>query len=200
MQWYFVLLIVWDFSKYTSISCSSKTKKGDVMKVNIDISQENRRALSDMMSRLVADEFVLYVKTLNFHWNVYGPFFNDLHLFFGKQYEQILEIIDEVAERIRQLGGKAPGTMQEFLKYTQLQEKPGDVAVHTDMIEQLLNDHETIIRTLRFVVEDALNKYKDAGTNNFLTDVMEQHEKMAWMLRSFLEKEGWMFASYLEKK
>ncbi len=154
---------------------------------NIGISENNRKGVIQILGSLLADEYVLYTKTRNYHWNVVGPQFNDLHKFFQGQYEAIDGTIDEVAERIRTLGGKSPATLAEFLKTTRLGEKPGEYPAASAMIAGLLEDHEAVIRNLRVDVEKTISEYQDAGTGDFLTGLMEEHEKMAWMLRSFLQ-------------
>ena len=129
---------------------------------------------------------MLYTKTRNYHWNVIGLQFNDLHKFFESQYEALDDIVDEVAERARSLGGRAAGTLEEFRKTARLGEEPGVVPAARDMIATLLADHEALTRTLRADVDTVTNKFNDVGTADFLTGLLEQHEKMAWMLRSFL--------------
>jgi len=155
--------------------------------VNIGLGQRQRQGVVEILSRLLADEYVLYTKTRNYHWNVVGPQFNDLHKFFEGQYEALNEVIDDVAERARALGGRAVGTLAEFLKLARLKEHPERQPPAREMLRDLLADHEAVIQTLRKDVETTTDPLKDAGTADFLTGLMEQHEKMAWMLRSFLE-------------
>jgi starvation-inducible DNA-binding protein len=157
------------------------------MKPNLDIPDKSRAALVNILNDLLSDEYLLYTKTRNYHWNVVGPQFNDLHKFFEAQYEALDEFIDEVAERARTLGGRALGTLAEFGKHARLKERPGDVPDARGMLADLLADHETLVRQLRDDLETAMEKHKDAGTSDFLTGLMEKHEKMAWMLRAFLE-------------
>ena len=157
------------------------------MTVNIGLSEGPRQAVAKILSALLADEYVLYTKTRNYHWNVVGPQFNDLHKFFEAQYEALDDVVDEVAERIRTLGGKTPGTLVEFREHTRLKEHPKQYPDARDMIGHLLADHETVIRALRADLETVAAKHGDIGTNDFLTGLMERHEKMAWMLRAFLE-------------
>jgi starvation-inducible DNA-binding protein len=157
------------------------------MSPNIGLLEEQREGVVAILSTLLADEYLLYTKTRNYHWNVVGPQFNDLHKFFEAQYNELNEIVDDVAERGRVLGGHALGTMTEFLKYTRLEEQAGYYPDARDMIADLLADHEALIRYLRGDLETCAERYHDAGTNDFLTGLMEQHEKMAWMLRAFLE-------------
>ncbi len=156
------------------------------MKPNIGITEKNRQKVAKILDILLADEFVLYTKTLNYHWNLRGPSFLELHEFLEKQYKEMQEIVDSLAERIRQLGENSSGTLKEFLQKTRLTEsleKPPALK----MIKILLEDHETLIGELRKDIKDCDEKYEDQGTTDFLTGLMEDHEKMAWMLRSYLE-------------
>jgi starvation-inducible DNA-binding protein len=130
---------------------------------------------------------VLYTKTRNYHWNVVSPRFNDLHKFFEAQYEQLEGTVDEVAERVRFLGGRAAGTLTEFLELARLKESPGRHPDAQEMIADLLADHEAVIRALRTDLQIADEKFRDIGTNDFLTGLLQSHEKTAWMLRSCLE-------------
>lgn len=157
------------------------------MKTNIDLTNEQRKGVVKILSKVLADEYVLLVKTKNYHWNVRGHHFHDLHIFFDKQYEQLIERVDEVAERIRMLGELTPGTLEEFLKLARLKEEAGNSPEYPKMLENLLNDHETTIRNLRAELKTCEDVHHDMGTTDFLTGLMEKHEAMAWMLRAFLE-------------
>jgi starvation-inducible DNA-binding protein len=156
------------------------------MTVNIGIPDDKRQRVIDILNTLLADEFLLYTKTRNYHWNVTGPQFNDLHKFFEAQYEALDDVIDEVAERVRALGGRAFGTLEEFRTRARLGEKPGLVPPARDMLASLLVDHEALVRALREDVDTVNDRDRDVGTADFLTGLLEQHEKSAWMLRSFL--------------
>lgn len=156
--------------------------------MNIGIADKNRKAVVGILSRLLADEYVLYTKTRNYHWNVKGPNFSELHKFFESQYEELDEIIDETAERARSLGGDSLGTLKEFLSHTRLKESPGHYPEAKKMIASLLADHEAVIRQLREDLEACAETYQDMGTSDYLTGLMERHEKMAWMLRSFSQR------------
>lgn len=158
------------------------------MNPNLGITDKDRTAVVKILNTLLADEYVLYTKTRNYHWNVVGPQFNDLHKFFEAQYEALNEIVDDVAERARSLGGKAFGTLAEFSQTTRLKEQPGQQPPALTMVANLQADHEAMVRTLRADLETVMEKHNDAGTNDFLTGLMEKHEKMAWMLRSYNEK------------
>jgi starvation-inducible DNA-binding protein len=154
--------------------------------LNIGLSEDRRKAVVKILNALLADEYVLYTKTRNYHWNVVGPQFNDLHKFFEAQYEAIDEVIDDVAERARALGGEAVATLGEFVRLARLSEHPGRYPAAREMLGNLLADHEAVIRTLRADLETAASRHGDAGTSDFLTGLMEKHEKMAWMLRAFV--------------
>jgi starvation-inducible DNA-binding protein len=158
------------------------------MTPKLGIKPADCQALVRLLNRLLADEYLLYVKTRNYHWNVTGMQFNDLHKFFEAQYEAIEGFVDDVAERARTLGGRANGSLTEFLRDARLKEQPGQLPAAPKMIANLLADHETLVRQLRKDVETADKKHEDAGTADFLTGLMEHHEKMAWMLRAFLER------------
>jgi starvation-inducible DNA-binding protein len=160
------------------------------MNVHIGLSDEQRQGAVAILNTVLSDEYLLYTKTRNYHWNVVGPRFHDLHKFFEAQYNELNDIIDDVAERARSLGGKALGTMTEFLKHGRLEEQPGYCPDDRGMIAELLADHEAIIRHLRADLETCAEQYHDIGTNDFLTGLMEKHEKMAWMLRAFLEEKA----------
>jgi starvation-inducible DNA-binding protein len=155
-------------------------------KIQIGLDQAQREGVVALLNSLLADEYVLYTKTRNFHWNVIGPRFHDLHKFFEGQYGEIDGIIDEVAERSRSLGAVAPGSMAEFLKSARLKEQAGAFMDADAMVAALLHDHEALIRHLREDLDAAQAKFGDAGTADFLTGIMETHEKMAWMLRALL--------------
>ncbi len=152
------------------------------MRPNIALSDSQLDGGVSVLNTLLSDEYVLYTKTRNYHWNVFGPQFNELHKFFGSQYAELDEIVDKVAERARSLGGSAFGTLTEFLEHTRLKEQPAENPDARGMLSNLLANHETLIRELR---KDVATE----GADNFLMGLMERHEKMAWMLRAFLEGE-----------
>ena len=157
------------------------------MEANIGLSPKTRKEVAKLLNALLSDVYLLYTKSLKFHWNVKGIVFHDFHQLFKEQYELLLDIADEIAERARALDEDAYGTMAEFSKHTRLKEEPGKNPDALGMIKHLLADHETIIRQLRKDIE-ATQKLDDMGTNNFLTDIMERHEKIAWMLRATTQK------------
>jgi starvation-inducible DNA-binding protein len=155
------------------------------MKANIGIAEEHLQAVGLALNTLLADEYVLYTKTRNYHWNVEGDGFHAMHKFYEDQYEELDEIIDEVAERVRALGHYAEGRLADFLKLSRLTE-PATTSDRFAQLRNLLGDHETIIRSLRADITKFTEVHKDLGTSDFVTGLMEQHEKMAWMLRAFL--------------
>ncbi len=154
------------------------------MKVNIGITEEKRATVSGELAKLLADEYVLYTKTRNAHWNVEGSDFHAMHVFFESQYDQLDEIMDSVAERIRTLGHYAPATLKNFLALTHLTEYSERTNDSAGFIKELLGDHEAIIEFIRGNVNPFANDYNDQGTSDFVTGLMEEHEKMAWMLRA----------------
>ncbi len=166
----------------------SKSKNGNDDEkpdtLNTGISKDNGKKVAEILNRLLADEFLLYTKTLNFHWNIEGSNFHSLHLFLDEQYNRLQTIVDSVAERIREIGHFATGSMKEFMQIASLSEQPGSAAVSEDMIKQLLDDHETIIRKTRGLIYDLDEEYDDAGTSDCITGIMKEHEMMAWMLRA----------------
>lgn len=157
------------------------------MEANIGLSAKTRKEVSEILNHLLCDEMIIYLKTLKFHWNVYGIVFHDFHALFKEQYEQMLDISDDVAERVRALGYDSFGTMTEFLKNTRIKEEPGKFPDALGMIKILLADHEAVIRQIRKDIE-VCEHLKDVGTSNFLQDHMEKHEKIAWMLRATATK------------
>lgn len=154
------------------------------MELNLGINSKDRESIAAGLSGLLADSYTLYLKTHNFHWNVEGPLFNTLHLMFEAQYTELATAVDEIAERIRALGIKAPGSYSEFAKLTSVEEANGEETAE-EMIRQLAVGQEAVVRTARqvFVIADAAN---DQPTADLLTQRMQIHEKNAWMLRSML--------------
>ncbi len=157
-----------------------------MMKPNIGITENNLQKSTTQLSMILADEMTLYVKTRKFHWNINGYNFMELHKLFQDQYSSLEETIDQVAERISKLGCNTIGTMQEFLAKTRLKESPEDYPSQKDMIRELLGDHESLIQELRKNITDSSEKSKDAGTIDFMTGIMEEHETMAWVLRRYV--------------
>lgn len=155
------------------------------MNAALGLKESSRVRILALLDAVLADEYLLYTKTRNFHWNVVGPQFHDLHKFFEAQYEQLDGFVDAVAERSRALGGRALGALKEFLARTRLKESLGRSPTASAMLSELLRDHETLIRSLRADV-DASAAAGDQGTTDFLTGLLEDHEKMAWMPRSFV--------------
>ena len=149
------------------------------------ISQEDRSAIAAGLSRLLADNYTLYLKTHNFHWNVTGPMFNTLHLMFETQYNELWLANDQIAERIRSLGYPAPGTYEEYVKLTSIKETPGQPKAE-EMVRLLVEGNEAVVRTARSVFP-MVDKAGDEPTADLLTQRMQIHEKNAWMLRSLLE-------------
>lgn len=156
------------------------------MKANIGISEQNKQSVAEELSKILADEYVLSAKTKNAHWNLESKDFYEKHKLFESQYEQLDEIIDSVAERIRVLGHYSPGSLTAFLGLTRLSEMNREKNDSQGFIHELLEDHETIIMNLRENIEKFADKFHDAGSSDFITGLMETHEKMAWFLRAHL--------------
>ena len=154
------------------------------MEINTGIETSSREKIAAGLASLLADSYTLYLKTHNYHWNVEGPLFNTLHLMFETQYTELALAVDEIAERIRALGIKAPGSYSEFAKLTSIEEAQGGETAE-EMIRQLTLGQETVVRTARaaFPAADAVN---DEPSADLLTQRLQIHEKNAWMLRSML--------------
>jgi starvation-inducible DNA-binding protein len=155
-------------------------------KLNIGISDADRKTIVEGLSRLLADSYTLYLKTHNFHWNVTGPQFNSLHMMFEGQYTELAAAVDLIAERIRALGHFAPGSYREFGKLSSVPEAEGTPSAN-EMIKQLMEANETVSRTARSLFPQ-VEKANDESTADLLTQRMTIHEKQAWMLRSLLER------------
>lgn len=154
--------------------------------INIGISEADRNAIAQGLSRLLADTFTLYLTTHNFHWNVKGPHFTSLHALFMAQYTELWNAVDPVAERIRALGHAAPGSYAQFRHLTSLADVPEAPPAAMDMVRTLVNGHEAVARTARELVPLAEAAH-DAPTADLLTQRLTVHEQTAWMLRSLLE-------------
>lgn len=166
-----------------TITKSNKETKSDNGKMKTGLSAKNKEAVATELNELLADEVTLYIKTLNFHWNIEGEGFHALHIFLEEQYKQLQELIDGVAERVRMIGHFATGSMKEFLGDTSLKEKGGG-KITPDLLAVLAADHDTIIRKSREMIDRFENEYEDAGNADFVTGLMKEHEKMSWMLHS----------------
>jgi starvation-inducible DNA-binding protein len=157
------------------------------MKTNIGLNDETRLEVGQILNLILADEYVLYATTRDYHWNVTGPEFRSLHLQFESQYEELAGWIDTVAERARAIGVGAEGNWADLTKAARMSADPGVGLSSSEMLLELLSLHEEMIVQLRADGESCLERYGDAGTADFLTGLMEKHEKAAWMLRSQLE-------------
>lgn len=155
------------------------------MKIDIGVSENHLQAVSLELNRVLADEFVLTTKTRNYHWNVEGNNFMEMHKFYESQYNELDAIIDDVAERVRALGHYSEGRLKDFLSLAHLDE-PDYTNKQEEQLKNLLNDHETIIQNLRKLITLFAEEHKDLGTSDFVTGLMEKHEKMAWFIRSYL--------------
>lgn len=152
--------------------------------IDIGINELNRNEIAKGLARLLADSYTLYLKTHNFHWNVVGPQFNTLHTMFEEQYSELAIAVDDIAERIRALGVKAPGSYHQFNELTRIEEVTNDPNAQ-EMVDQLVKDHEAVVRTAREVFPVA-EEASDEPSADLLTQRMNLHEKTAWMLRSLI--------------
>ncbi len=155
--------------------------------INIGLTDEQRQGVINLLNQDLADAYLLLIKTKKYHWDVVGPQFRTLHELWQEQYEALHETVDAIAERVRMLGGYPIGTAEDFLKHSSISEHAGDIPEATEMVARLADNHEQIIRNLRDHVDQCSEKFHDEGTADFLTGLMEEHEEMAWMLRSFIE-------------
>lgn len=155
------------------------------MDIDIGIIKKDRETIAEGLSHLLADTYTLYLKTHNFHWNVTGPMFQTLHLMFETQYTELALAIDDIAERIRSLGFPAPGTYKQYIKLSSIKESE-EIPEAKEMIRQLLEGQEAVVRTARSIIPVA-DKASDEATADLLTQRIQLHEKTAWMLRSLLE-------------
>jgi starvation-inducible DNA-binding protein len=159
------------------------------MRTQIGLNDEARLEVGQMLNLLLADECVLYATTRDYHWNVTGPEFGSLHLQFEKQFGQLADWTDQIAERARSIGVGARGNWADLMKAARISADPGIGLPAEHMLGELLDLHEEIIIQLRTDSEACAERFKDAGTADFLTGLMQQHEKTAWMLRAQLETE-----------
>lgn len=155
------------------------------MKIDIGIPENDRKEIAEGLSKLLADSYTLYLKTHNYHWNVTGPMFQTLHLMFEGQYTELALAVDLIAERIRALGFPAPGSYRDFVKLASIQEAGPGTTKAEDMIRQLVEGQEAVVRTARSVFP-AVERVNDEPTADLLTQRMQIHEKTAWMLRSLV--------------
>ncbi|MDE3235896.1 MAG: DNA starvation/stationary phase protection protein [Bacteroidota bacterium] len=156
------------------------------MKADIGISEKNMQAVAKKLNQVLADEYVLAAKIRNYHWNVECANFMEMHKFYEDMYNAIDEVIDAIAERVRMLGHYAEGRLKDFLALTSLTENES-TNNPKKQLQNLLSDHETIIKSLRKDITDFTDKYKDHGNADFVTGLMEQHEKWAWFIRAYLK-------------
>lgn len=156
-------------------------------RIDIGIGEQDRKAIAEGLSRLLADTYTLYLTTHNFHWNVTGPMFNSLHAMFMTQYTELWNAVDPIAERIRSLGHRAPGSYAQFGKLSSIQDAPAEPPKAMDMVRTLVEGHEAVARTARSLFP-VVDKADDQPTADLLTQRLEVHEKTAWMLRTLLEE------------
>jgi len=159
-------------------------------RMQIGLSEEQRLGSIRALNTVLCDESLLLIKTRKAHWDVVGPQFLTLHKLLDEHYTKISEFVDQVAERVRQLGGYPVGTAAGFLQGATVKELPGHLESATEAVTHLCDDHETVIRVMRDKAAKVDAECGDRGTSDFIVSLMQGHEEMAWMLRSFLEGEG----------
>lgn len=155
------------------------------MRLKIGIEQEKAAVIAQGLSKLLAESYTLYLKTHKYHWNVTGPSFQSLHTMFEQQYNELALAVDAIAERIRVMGVMAPGSYSEFGQLSEVKEDPRPHIPATEMLRNLLADHEQVVRTAKNLLP-ALEGANDEGTNSLLGARIEFHEKTAWMLNSLI--------------
>lgn len=155
--------------------------------LDIGLDDQQRHGVIAELRVVIANLAIAQIKTRKVHWDIVGPQFRTLHDMLDEQYEKLGEALDEVAERVRMLGGYPIGTARGFIELASVEESPGEVADATHSLEMLLEDQELMARELRPRIERTASQWGDAGTADLLTRLLQQHEKTAWMLRSFLE-------------
>lgn len=168
----------------TTIQNSDRVK---LLDANIALSDTARQKIAAILNKVLADQHVIYVKLHNYHWNVTGLQFHSLHEMFEEQYNEVKEMIDETAERIRKVGHRPEGTLKAYLERTRLDEAPSNALEATEMIRDLLETNEAFVRYLRTDIDDVTEEHHDEGTGDMLIAYMRAHETMAWMLRALLE-------------
>ncbi|MEL6440921.1 MAG: Dps family protein [Cyanobacteria bacterium J06621_8] len=159
-------------------------------KLNIGLTEAQRHGVVKLLNQQLADFYLLTIKTKKYHWDVVGFHFRTLHQLWEEQYNDLTSNIDATAERVRSLGEHPLGTAAQFIEHSTIQEHPHDLPSAKEMVARLVKDHEQIIRNLRNDIDKCSAEYHDEGTADFFTALMEQHEEMAWMLRSFIEGES----------
>jgi starvation-inducible DNA-binding protein len=152
--------------------------------INIGINEQDRKQICKGLSKFLADSYLLYLKTQNYHWNVTGRTFSELHLLFEKQYQDLAEAVDEIAERIRALGEFAPGSFSAFSKVTSIKEE-ASIPTAEEMIQNLVIGNEAVLSTARDIIK-LTEDFEDDVTADLLIERMKVHEKNAWMLRSLI--------------
>ncbi len=164
----------------------AKSAAKGALPVNLGLKDDVRQQVVDLLNKRLSDAFVLYTKTLNYHWNVTGPEFIQIHLLLEEQYTALAASVDEIAERVRKIGGFAYGTLDEFKQNSAIEEQPGRIPDWQEMVQCLVDDHEAVIRQLRKDA-DKTDEWGDTFTNDFVIGLAQEHETMAWKLRAHLE-------------
>lgn len=152
--------------------------------MNIGIDEKDRKQVCKGLSKLLADSYLLYLKTQNYHWNVTGKMFQSLHALFEEQYQDLAEAVDVIAERIRALGEFAPGSFSQFSKFATIKEE-NTIPTAEEMIHNLVVGNEAVVTTAREIIS-LCDEVEDDVTADLMVERMQRHEKNAWMLRSLI--------------
>lgn len=153
----------------------------------VSVNADRQSATVERLNSLLSNEFAIFTKTLNYHWNARGLNFAAVHEFLEEQYKQLLTVIDDVAERVREIDGKPVGTLQEMKNLSSISERPGVYPKTPEMIADLYNDHKAVEAQIKTMISD-ISADRDPGTEDFLTGLLTTHETMSWMLKSHIEK------------
>lgn len=176
-------------AKKSNLTSSAWDSGTEVSEIRIGLNASTRSKVIDQLNLSIANEYVLTVKTKKIHWDVVGPQFRSLHLLLDEHYTALSLIIDQIAERARMLGGHTIGTMTDFVEHAELEETRQVFNHSTEAVHVLVADHEAVLRQVRKSI-DVCDDLGDVGTADFLTGVLREHEKISWMLRSFVEGES----------
>lgn len=172
----------------TTASARPKSGRPPAAEAAPSLSKE-KSGVAELLNALLADEFVLYVKTLNYHWNIRGMQFHSLHPFLEKIYQDQFSVVDDLAERVRTVGGTALGSMEDFVKFAHVREQQGFPPDPRAMFDNLVQDYDSILMSLRSAIDKMEEPFNDPGTCNLLESLLERQEKTAWMLRTHLDKD-----------
>jgi starvation-inducible DNA-binding protein len=149
--------------------------------ISTDLKAQAVKDISAALRPLLADVFALYMKTKNFHWHMRGRHFRDYHLLLDEQADQIFAMSDDVAERARKLGGTTLRSISDIAKHQRLKDNNADVVAPTDMLTELKNDNQQLVREMR-EVHELCDKHKDLATASLIENWIDETERRVWFL------------------